>query len=83
MGQRVTDDDIRAFLRRNRDMYSSQMELMQQAIRLLWPAGPPPDGSKRVVTMCLTEFSAMSGTGMQKIPVRSQIMPRRSTEPLY
>ncbi|NIS79247.1 MAG: hypothetical protein GTO14_03285 [Anaerolineales bacterium] len=83
MGRQVTDDDIRTFLRLNWNKYSSQMELMQQAIKLLWPAGPPEDGSKRVVTMCLTEFHTLSAPGLQKVSVPAPIVPRKSTEPLY
>jgi hypothetical protein len=57
----VTDDDIRRFLQRNKSDYPSQIVLMQRAIELLWPNGPPTGGSQRVVRLCLEEFHTSSG----------------------
>lgn len=61
MSQIVTDDDIRRFLQRNKAEYPSQIVLMQKAIELLWPNGPPTGGSQRVVRLCLEEFHTLSG----------------------
>lgn len=56
----ITDDDIRAFLKKNSHVYSSQIELMQAAVQQLWPGGAADDGSKRLVRICLEEFSTPS-----------------------
>jgi hypothetical protein len=61
----VTDDDIRRFLQRNKSEYPSQIDLMQKAIELLWPHGPPTGGSQRVVRLCLQEFHTSSGGHIQ------------------
>ena len=56
----VTDDDIRAFIKQNRDAYPSQIALIQEAVKLLWPKESRQDGSKRVVRLCLEEFNVLS-----------------------
>ena len=53
MARVISDDEIQAFLRRNADRYSSQMSLIQAAVALLWPEGPPTGGAERVVRLCL------------------------------
>jgi len=55
MERPITDQDIRAFLRKNWMNYPSQISLMQATIRLLWPGGPPTSGNERVVRVCLDE----------------------------
>ncbi len=55
MERPITDEDIRGFIRKNRMNYPSQISLMQAAIRLLWPGGPPTLGNERVVSVCLEE----------------------------
>jgi hypothetical protein len=66
----VTDDDIRRFLQRNKSEYPSQIMLMQRAVELLWPSGPPTGASQRVVRLCLDEFSRPSG-GIVQSPTSS------------
>jgi hypothetical protein len=56
MNRHITDDDIRAFLRKNWVNYPSQISLMQETIRLLWPRGAPTNGHERVVRLCLEEI---------------------------
>ena len=52
MARVIDDDDIQTFLRRNAHRYSSQISLIQDAVRLLWPDGPPTGGAERVVRAC-------------------------------
>ena len=44
MRRQITDEDIRTFLRKNWVNYPSQISLMQETIRLLWPGGAPTNG---------------------------------------
>ena len=59
MVKTVTDEDIRKFIQQNRDSYTSQIALIQAAVKLLWPKGSRQDGSKRVVQLCLEEFNVL------------------------
>lgn len=53
MARIISDDDIKGFLRRNADHYKSQITLIQAAVDVLWPDGPPTGGAERVVRACL------------------------------
>lgn len=55
MRMQITDEDIRTFLRKNWVNYPSQIALMQETIRLLWPGGAPTNGHERVVRLCLED----------------------------
>ena len=44
MERLITDEDIIKFLQFNEAKYISQIELMQAAVQLLWPLGPPREG---------------------------------------
>lgn len=61
MCRQITDEDIRAFLRKNWVNYPSQISLMQETIRLLWPGGAPTNGHERVVRLCLEETRLRPG----------------------
>jgi hypothetical protein len=51
----ISDGDIEVFLQRNAPEYPSQISLIQAAVRLLWPNGPPSGGAERVVRVCLDQ----------------------------
>jgi hypothetical protein len=55
MRRDITDEDIKHFLQKNWANYPSQITLMQETIKLLWPGGPPTSGHQRVVKLCLEE----------------------------
>jgi hypothetical protein len=61
MNRMITDDDIRAFLKKNWSSYPFQVALIQGAVETLWPMGPPEGGLERVVRLCLEEFNVPSG----------------------
>lgn len=53
MTPNVNDYDIEVFLRQNAGRYSSQVSLIQAAVRSLWPLGAPTGAAERVVRVCL------------------------------
>ncbi len=61
MRHKITDDDILTFLRVNRSKYASSLDLMQAAVQLLWPLGPPSDAGARVAQLCLQEVHFPKG----------------------
>lgn len=58
MERPVTDEDIVRFLRFNKAKYVSQIELMQAAVQLLWPLGPPPDAGQRIARLVMQELNS-------------------------
>ena len=74
----ISDDDIQTFLRRNAELYQSQISLMQAAVDLLWPEGAPTGGAERVVRVCLDgalrHLSTSSSSG--------RLSPASGTNPL-
>jgi len=74
----ISDDDIQAFLRRNANRYKSQITLIQAAVDVLWPEGPPTGGAERVVRVCLESpvrrHSSPSPSG--------RLLPLSGTNPL-
>ncbi len=55
MHRGITDEDIQTFLRVNRPRYPSSIDLMQAAVQLLWPQGPPSDAGHRVARLALLQ----------------------------
>lgn len=53
MHSSITDEDIQTFLRVNRPRYPSSIDLMQAAVQLLWPQGPPTNAGDRVARLAL------------------------------
>lgn len=51
----ITDEDIQTFLRVNRPRYPSSIDLMQAAVQLLWPQGPPTNAGQRVARLVLMQ----------------------------
>lgn len=51
----ITDEDIQTFLRVNRPRYPSSIDLMQAAVQLLWPQGPPENAGHRVARLALMQ----------------------------
>ena len=51
----ITDEDIQTFLRVNRPRYPSSIDLMQAAVQLLWPQGPPTNAGHRVARLVLMQ----------------------------
>jgi hypothetical protein len=58
MEQPITDKDIIKFLQFNKAKYVSQIELMQAAVQLLWPLGPPVDAARRVARLLNLELNS-------------------------
>ena len=58
MERPVTDEDIVKFLRFNKAKYISQIELMQAAVQLLWPHGPPNDAGQRIAKLVMQELNS-------------------------
>jgi len=58
MERPVTDEDIVRFLRLNKAKYISQIELMQAAVQLLWPLGPPDDAGHRIAKLVMQELNS-------------------------
>ena len=58
MERPVTDEDIVKFLRFNKAKYISQIELMQAAVQLLWPLGPPNDAGQRIAKLVMQELNS-------------------------
>lgn len=53
MVRNVSDQDIRVFIERYAGEYPSQISLIQAAVRVLWPDGPPTGAAEQVVRVCL------------------------------
>lgn len=60
MERPITDEDIIKFLRRNKASYASQIELMQAAVQLLWPKGPPTTAGERIARLVMRELNSYS-----------------------
>ena len=58
MERPITDEDIVRFLRLNKAKYISQIELMQAAVQLLWPLGPPTDAGQRIAKLVMQELNS-------------------------
>ncbi len=58
MERPITDEDIISFLRLNKAKYTSQIELMQAAVQLLWPDGPPTDAGQRIARLLMQELNS-------------------------
>ncbi|MEE9216698.1 MAG: hypothetical protein V3U32_04610 [Anaerolineales bacterium] len=58
MERPITDEDIIKFLRLNQAKYVSQIELMQAAVQLLWPLGPPTDAGHRIAKLVMQELNS-------------------------
>ncbi len=56
MERPVTDEDIINFFRLNKANYASQIELMQAAVQLLWPQGPPTAAGERIARLAMQEL---------------------------
>ena len=65
MERPVTDEDIVKFLRFNKAKYFSQIELMQAAVQLLWPLGPPNDAGNRIAKLVMQELNSYGGPAPQ------------------
>jgi len=65
MERPVTDEDIVKFLRFNKAKYISQIELMQAAVQLLWPLGPPNDAGHRIAKLVMQELNSYNGPAPQ------------------
>ncbi len=65
MERPVTDQDIVKFLRFNKAKYISQIELMQAAVQLLWPLGPPNDAGHRIAKLVMQELNSYHGPAPQ------------------
>ena len=66
MERPITDEDIIKFLRVNKANYASQIELMQAAVQLLWPYGPPTAAGHRIARLVMQELNTyheQAGTG--------------------
>jgi hypothetical protein len=74
MDRPLTDEDILTFLRVNKRKYPSQLDLLQEALQLLWPRGAPPDAGERLARLVLQESNHPTP--------RTNPTPRRSTGPL-
>ena len=61
MERPITDEDIISFLRLNKAKYTSQIELMQAAVQLLWPYGPPTAAGQRIVRLVMQEINTHPG----------------------
>jgi hypothetical protein len=73
----INDGDIEMFLRRNAGEYPSQIGLIQAAVRLLWPNGPPSGGAERVVRVCLGQpHDGVLLAGAASMPVRQLPQPQ-------
>jgi hypothetical protein len=59
MHRGITDEDIQTFLRVNRGRYASSIDLMQAAVQLLWPQGPPTNAGHRVARLVLMQDHGM------------------------
>ncbi|MFQ5942691.1 MAG: hypothetical protein ACE5JF_03965 [Anaerolineales bacterium] len=57
MERPITDEDIIKFLRLNKAKYASQIELMQAAVQLLWPLGPPTAAGQRIAHLVMQELN--------------------------
>jgi hypothetical protein len=55
MHSAITDEDIQTFIRINRPRYPSSIDLMQAAVQLLWPQGPPTNAGSRVARLVLMQ----------------------------
>lgn len=58
MERPITDEDIIQFLQFNKAKYASQIELMQAAVQLLWPHGPPTAAGQRVARLVMHELNS-------------------------
>ncbi len=58
MERLITDENIIKFLQFNKAKYVSQIELMQAAVQLLWPLGPPVDAARRVARLLNLELNS-------------------------
>ncbi|HEX9675934.1 MAG TPA: hypothetical protein VGA07_08140 [Anaerolineales bacterium] len=58
----ITDEDIQTFLRVNRPRYPSSIDLMQAAVQLLWPHGPPTNAGHRVARLVLMQDHGTQST---------------------
>ena len=58
MERPITDEDIVKFLRINKAKYTSQIELMQAAVQLLWPYGPPTAAGQRIARLVMLELNS-------------------------
>lgn len=58
MEKPITDEDIVSFLRLNKAKYASQIELMQAAVQLLWPYGPPTAAGERIARLVMRELNS-------------------------
>ena len=58
MEKPITDEDIVSFLQLNKAKYASQIELMQAAVQLLWPHGPPTAAGMRIARLVMHELNS-------------------------
>lgn len=77
MERPITDEDIIKFLRLNKANYASQIELMQAAVQLLWPYGPPTAAGQRIARLVMQELNSYSES-----PPRIGTGPLSQTNPL-
>jgi hypothetical protein len=89
MERPITDDDIIKFLRLNQAKYISQIELMQAAVQLLWPLGPPADAGHRIAKLVMQELNTfrehVSRVGTGPLPQTGPLLqtgPLAQTSPL-
>lgn len=58
MEKPITDEDIVSFLHFNKARYPSQIDLMQAAVQLLWPLGPPKSAGQRIAKLVMRELNS-------------------------
>jgi hypothetical protein len=84
MNQKITDEKILGYLRKNWHRFPSHMALMQAAVQSLWPDGAPQDGGERVVRLCLQESTQQpivypdptsTSAGSAPLPAKLGTMP--------
>lgn len=88
MERPITDEDILNFLKMNKAKYPSQIDLMQAAAQLLWPAGPPTAAGQRIARLVLHDVNSYgeppSVPGARPLPQTNPIDtgPLPQTSPL-